>query len=77
MSVMNTLTSIEITPVELINGKVVEYRIKIDSFVNLKNRDRVMITTPETVTFGRDSLSCYPVEPEPIGVTKASCERID
>ena len=69
MSVMNTMNGVEIIPLELINGEVTDYKIKIDTFVHLKNRDRIMLTTPPTVTFGPNSLSCRPVSPEPIGVT--------
>lgn len=77
MSVMNTLTSVDLTPVSLVNGAVTEYRLRIDTFVHLMNKDRIMITTPKTVTFGPESLECYAVSPEPIGVLQASCERID
>ena len=77
MSNMNTLSSVEITPVELINGAITDYHVKVDSFVHIKNRDRILITTPPTVTFGKESLSCDPISPDPIGVTVVSCERID
>ena len=77
MSEMNTLTSVEINPVALQNGAITEYRVTIDTFVHLKDKDRILITTPPTVTFGPESLSCAPMSPEPIGVTKVSCDRID
>ena len=77
MSKMNQMTGVEITPLVLINGLVTDYLIKIDTFVHLKNQDRIIITTPPTVTFGQESLSCRPVSPDPIGVTKCSAERND
>lgn len=77
MSKMNILTGLEITPLQLINGEITEYKIKIDTFVYLKDRDRIVITTPPTVTFGPDTLSCRPASPAPIGVTECSAERTD
>ena len=76
MKEMNKLTSIEITPTSQINGIVTDYKVKIDSFVHLENRDRVLITTPPTVGFDLDGISCDAM-PVPVGVTEVSCENID
>ena len=76
MNEMNSLTSIEITPASQINGIVTDYIVKIDTFVYLENRDRVLITTPPTIGFDIDGISCDPM-PNPVGVTWVSCENID
>ena len=36
-----------------------------------------MITTPPSVSFGPDGLSCLTKEPDAIGVTQISCENIN
>ena len=77
MSVMNTLNSIEITPVKLINGAITDYLVRIQTSIPLKNRDRILITTPPTVTFGPNSISCDPITPKAIGVGAVSCEIVD
>lgn len=51
MAVMTSLTSITITPENLINGAVTDYIISIDTSVELKENDRILITTPPSVTF--------------------------
>lgn len=53
------------------------YTFTLDSFVTLKDQDRVMITTPPTVSFGPDGLTCSPISPDPVGVTGVSCEIVD
>ena len=74
---MNELKGIEITPLDLTNGAVTDYTIKVNSFVHLKNRDRISITTPPNIGFGPQGISCAPAKPSPIGVTQTSCENID
>ena len=74
---MNDLKGLDIHVDDLSNGAVTAYQFKIDTFVYLKNNDRILITTPPQVGFGKDGLSCYPVKPDPIGVTKVQCENID
>lgn len=76
MNEMNFLTGIEITPTSKVNGIVTDYKVKIDTFVYLDNRDRVLITTPPTIGFDIDGISCDPM-PNPVGVTEVSCENID
>lgn len=73
---MNTLNSFEITPVKLINGAITDYLVRIQTFIPLKNRDRILITTPPTVTFG-PNISCDPIKPKAIGVGAVSCEIVD
>ena len=77
MSVMNTMTGIEIKPVDLTNGLVTEYIITIDTFVFLGDRDLLLIKTPEEVGFGPDGLGCKAVSPAPVGVTECSAETND
>ena len=76
MNVMNELTSLDITPVDLTNGAITDYRIKIDSFVEIQQNDRLFITTPATVGFGPKGITCSAVSPN-VGVTAAFCEVID
>lgn len=77
MAVMTSLTSITITPENLINGAVTDYIISIDTSVELKENDRILITTPPSVTFSAQGASCDPVFPDAIGVTEVTCEMID
>ena len=58
---MNDLKGLDIHVDDLSNGAVTAYQFKIDTFVYLKNNDRILITTPPQVGFGKDGLSCYPV----------------
>ena len=76
MNIMNTLTGLEIIPQSLINGAVTDYLIRIDSFVFLKDNDRILITNPPTVSFGPNGISCAPATPEK-GVSQATCEVVD
>ena len=76
MSKMNELTKLEIEPLDLTNGAVTDYLVRIDSFVYLKDNDRLMITNPETVGFGPDGITCHPTRPDPLGVSAVSCEKI-
>jgi hypothetical protein len=77
MSVMNTLTGMEIVAADLTNGAVTDYRIKLDTFVHLKDEDRILITTPPNIGFGPNGISCSGVTPDAIGVIEAACEVID
>lgn len=47
MTEMNKLTAMEITAKSLVNGAVTDYTIKLDSFVHVKDQDRILITTPQ------------------------------
>lgn len=76
MDIMNTLTGLEIVPQSLINGAVTDYLIRIDTFVFLKDEDKILITNPPTVSFGPDGISCGPSDPEQ-GVTESTCEVLD
>ena len=77
MSEMNTIPEISITPASLINGDINDYHITLKSDVLLKNEDRLILTTPESVGFGSDGISCDPVGPASIGVSKIHCEGTD
>ena len=77
MSLMNTLTGIEITAADLTNGAVTDYRMKLITLVHLKDEDRIMLTTPPTILFGPNGITCLAVTPDAIGVIEASCEVID
>ena len=77
MSEMNTIPTIEITPKSLINGEVTDYHIKLESNVWLQDLDRVLFTTPESVGFGSDGISCDPISPTAIGVNEIFCEITD
>ena len=74
MTEMNSLTSMEMVPANLINGAVTDYHIKFDSFVHLEDGDRVLITTPPTIGFGPNGVSCKPIESAAVGVIETSCE---
>ena len=63
MDTMNTLTGVEIVPRSQVNGAVTDYLLRIDSFVFLKDGDRILITNPPTVGFGPNGITCAPVEP--------------
>ena len=77
MTEMNTIPEIAITPSNLINGSVNDYHISLSSNVWLFDGDRLIVTTPESVGFGPDGISCDPIEAAPIGVSKLHCESID
>ena len=59
------------------NGEVTGYDVVFDSFVHLKDDDRILLTTPPTVGFSPSGISCEPSKPEAKGVTKVSCETVD
>lgn len=61
MDTMNALTGVEIEPQSLINGAITDYLLRIDTFVFLKDGDRILITNPPSVSFGPDGISCAPV----------------
>ena len=82
MTVMNSLTSMSIQATNLvdgaiINGAITDYKIEMDSFVYLKDQDRILITNPPSIGFGPDGISCDPATPDPLGVSNVSCESID
>ena len=57
MSVMNDMTSMKISPINLVDGAVIngattDYKIEMDSFVYLHDEDRILITTPPSIGFG-------------------------
>ena len=66
---MSELKAFDIHVDDLSNGAVTAYKFKIDTFLYLKDQDRILITTPPTVGFGQEGLSCEPVQPDPIGVS--------
>ena len=76
MNVMNELSSLDITAADLTNGAVTDYKIKLNSFVEIQQNDRLFITTPPSVGFGPKGISCSAVTPN-LGVTAASCEVVD
>lgn len=51
MSNMNTLKAINIQAESKINGAITDYIMEIESDVELKDGDRILITTPKTVGF--------------------------
>lgn len=82
MSVMNDMTSMKISPINLVDGAVIngattDYKIEMDSFVYLHDEDRILITTPPSIGFGPEGISCDPATPDPLGVSTVSCESID
>ena len=76
MTEMNTLSSLAIVATNLTNGAVTDYHVSLDSFVHIKDQDRILLTTPSQIGFGPNGLTCKPVEPA-VGVTAVSCESID
>lgn len=64
MSEMNTLNSLSIQAASLINGDVTDYKIGLQSLVNLKDSDRILLEIPPSVGFGPNGISCDPAEPD-------------
>ena len=77
MQKMNTLPPMSITAASLQNGAITDYTVVFDSFVYLKDTDRILMKTPSTVGFSVAGISCEPIRPDPIGVIEVSCETID
>jgi hypothetical protein len=77
MNQMNDLTALDVHVNDLSNGAVTAYKFKIDTFVYLKDADRLLVTLPPTVGFGPNGISCRPATPDPVGITDVSCENID
>ena len=77
MNKMNTIPQIQITPSNLINGNVNDYHVSLESYVWLEDEDRLLFTTPESVGFGPNGISCDPIDQAPIGVSKVHCETTD
>lgn len=76
MTNVNTLKAMDVQALSQINGAITDYIIEIESDVELKDRDRILITTPKTVGFSTKGITCDAAVP-PIGVSEISCESID
>ena len=75
---MNTIPQFTLTPSNLINGNVNDYIVSLESNVWLEDGDRLLFTTPDTVSFGPNGISCDPIDLDtPVGVSKVHCETID
>lgn len=77
MNKMNEMTGLELFVGDLTNGAVTDYEFTLDTFVYLKDKDRVRITVPPQVGFGKNGLTCRPSEPDVVGVTEVACEMLD
>ena len=76
MSQMNKMTAMSIQSLSPINGAITDYTMEIESFVELQDLDRLLITTPSAIGFSVDGISCEAADP-PVGASEVTCESID
>ena len=77
MEKMNFIESLSFSPLDLTNGKLVDYKITLKSTVHLDDEDKLFITFPEEVGVD-NSVACSPLEPPegPQGVDEVDCRKV-